>query len=328
MERTRREALRYAAAGAAVATVGGPSTRAGAAPRLGSEQKALFWAAAVTPCDRSMRFDAGAMRDVLAWLKSQGADGVVVLGTSGEFPSFSVAERRQIAEVCLKDRQGMNIIVGPGTPNIAETIELSRHAQDHGADGLLVIPPFYFDKPSDEGLSRYYAQLFEAVSIPINLYHIPATSGVPITLPVLKALSRYDHLAGIKDSSGSPEGYAAFVQAFPQLNMRTGTSNNLQRALDKGMGAILAEGNVVPRLCADVFQAQRSKQDSRPAIAKLTAALKVLYSTVGYSPATMKYALSQQMGRPEFYARPPFDIPTDAQKAAIRAALAQVKALG
>src|SRR5678815_283422 len=273
METTRREALGLAgvaaAATAATLAAGGP---AAAAPTLGSQQKALFWTATVTPCDKSGRFDPGAMRDVLAWFKHNGADGVVVLGTSGEFPHFSVAERKLVAETALKNKAGLNVIVGPGTSNQAETIDLARHAQEHGADGLLVIPPFYFNEPPVEGLTRYYSMLFDQVRIPINLYHIPGTSEAPITVELLKNLSHYPNLAGIKDSSGSAEGYKAFVEAFPALNMRTGTNSNLEQAFDHGMGAILADGNVFTKLCADVFAAYRAKADYKPALEKLRTA--------------------------------------------------------
>jgi 4-hydroxy-tetrahydrodipicolinate synthase len=159
METTRREALGLAAVGAAAVAAGAGA--AVAAPSLGSRDKVLFWTATITPCDKSGRFDPGAMKDVLAWFKHNGADGVVVLGTSGEFPHFSVAERKLVAETALKNKVGLNVIIGPGTCNQAETIDLARHAQDHGADGLLVIPPFYFNNPAVEGLTRYYSGLFE-----------------------------------------------------------------------------------------------------------------------------------------------------------------------
>src|ERR1700678_3550881 len=133
METTRREALGMmgAAAGAALMT---GSARAAPEQNLGSSSKTLFWVATVTPCDKNLKFDPGAFRDLLAWFKHNGADGIVVLGTTGEFPSFSVAERKQVAESALKDKLGMNIIVGPGTSNVGETIEFARHAEEHGAD--------------------------------------------------------------------------------------------------------------------------------------------------------------------------------------------------
>jgi 4-hydroxy-tetrahydrodipicolinate synthase len=319
MKATRREALGLAGVAAAAA-----ATAAGAAPNLGSQEKALFWTATITPCDKTGRFDAGAFRDVLAWFKHNGADGVVVLGTSGEFPHFSVAERRLVAETALKNKNGLNVIIGPGTPNIAETVELAKHAQDHGADGLLVIPPFYFNNPPVEGLTRYYSMLFDQVRIPINLYHIPGTSEAPISLELLKNLSHYPNLAGIKDSSGSADGYRAFVEAFPALNMRTGTNSNLEQAFGHGMGAILADGNVFTKLCADVFAAYRAKRDYKPALEKLRAAQRGVQG-LGGSPAAMKYGLALQMGGPQIYPRAPMVEVSTEQKAAIKLALDKLK---
>ncbi len=323
MDTTRRDAIGLAGLAAAAAMTAKPGA-ARAAPKLGSASKTLFWAATITPCDKSGRFDPGACKDVLAWFKQNGADGVVVLGTSGEFPHFSVAERKLVTETALKNKVGLNVIVGPGASNLPETIELSRHAQDNGADGLLVIPPFYFNNPPLEGMTRYYTALFEAVSIPVNLYHIPGTSEAPITLDLLKSVSQYPHLAGIKDSSGNAEGYKAFVEAFPALNMRTGTNSNLETALEHGMGAILADGNVFTKLCADVFTAYNAKQDYKPALARLRAAQRGVQG-LGGSPPAMKYGLSLQMGGPPIYTRAPLAEISGEQKAAIKLALDKLK---
>jgi 4-hydroxy-tetrahydrodipicolinate synthase len=325
METTRRGAL--ALMGAAAMTAGGEAAKA--APELGSPVKTLFWTATITPCDKSLAFDPGALRDVMAWYRHNGADGLVVLGTTGEFPSFSLVERKLIAETALKDKQGLNIIIGPGASNFPETLELARHAADHGADGLLVIPPFYYDHLETEALTRYYSMLFDQVRIPINLYHIPGLSKVPISHELLRNLSHYPNLAGIKDSTGNPEGYAAFVTDFPQLNMRSGTGNNVPYALDHGMGAILAEGNVFTRLCADIFKAYRNGGDYHAAVARMRGAEKMMRDAGagidGYGP--MKYAVSLEMGGPQTYQRPPNADVTDAQKAAIRETLAKIKDL-
>ena len=102
----------------------------------------MFWVAALTPCDKNLKFDETVYADMMAYFKQTGVDGVVVLGTTGEYPSFSVDERKKVAEVAFKHRNGLNIIVSSGTSNFPETIELSQHAAANGADGLLVIPPF------------------------------------------------------------------------------------------------------------------------------------------------------------------------------------------
>ena len=179
-----------------------------AAPKIPptSTEKVLFYVAAATPCDKNLKFDEAYYRDMMSYFKDSGADGVVVLGTTGEYPSFSMAERKKIAETALKHRSGLSIMIGPGTSNFPETIELSQHAAANGADGLLIIPPFYYKNPPLAGLTKYYSLIFDQVKIPINLYHIPGTSGVPITHELLHSLEHYPNLAGIKDSTGNAEG--------------------------------------------------------------------------------------------------------------------------
>jgi 4-hydroxy-tetrahydrodipicolinate synthase len=340
MHTTRRNFLGTIGAAAAMGVVGQPVA---AEPRVSSSnesrqphalaarvptEKQLFWVAASTPCDKTLNFDPELYKDLLAYLKDKGADGVVVLGTTGEFPSFSVAERKKIADVAFKNRNGLNIIVSPGTANLPETLELSLHAQENGADGLLVVPPFYYKHPRLEGLTKYFSMLFEKVTIPINLYHIPFATGIPISLDLMHSLEKFTNLAGIKDSSSDEEEYHKFVAEFPNLNMRTGTTHNLKYAMDNGMGAILAEGNNFTALIAAVFAAKRNGKDINPPLAKLDTALKLLRAGGVDEYGPMKYALSLQMSTRQFYQRPPNTDVTEEQKATIRQALDEIKRMG
>jgi 4-hydroxy-tetrahydrodipicolinate synthase len=297
-------------------------------PPAAAHDKVLFWVAASTPCDKNLKFDEELYKDVLAYLKNEGADGVVVLGTTGEFPSFSVAERKKIAEVAFKNRNGLNIIVSPGTANFPETLELSKHAEENGADGLLVVPPFYYKRVKVEGLTRYFSMLFDQIKIPINLYHIPFATGVPISVELLHSLEKYPNLAGIKDSMGDEAEYLRFVQEFPRLNMRTGTDMNLRHALDANMGAILAEGNVFTKQIAAVFAAKRAGKDISGPIEKLYAAVKILRPAGVDEYGPMKYALSLQMGTRQFYQRPPNLDVSEEQRAQIKQGLEQIKQMG
>jgi 4-hydroxy-tetrahydrodipicolinate synthase len=291
-------------------------------------EKQLFWVAASTPCDKNLNFDAELYKDVLAYLKENGADGVVVLGTTGEFPSFSVEERKKIAESAFKHRNGLNIIVSPGTANFPETLELSKHAEENGADGLLIVPPFYYKHPRTEGLTKYFSLIFDKVTIPINLYHIPFATGIPVSLELMHSLEKYPNLAGIKDSSSDEEEYHRFVAEFPKLNMRTGTTHNLKYAMDNGMGAILAEGNNFTALIAAVFLAKRGGKDIAEPLGKLETALKLLRAGGVDEYGPMKYALSLQMGTRQFYQRPPNSDVTEEQKTKIKEALAEIKKMG
>ncbi len=168
MESTRRNFLGTVGAGAlTVAAVNAAET---GSARSGNPK---LYVAVVTPVDSKNRFDDGLFRDLMPYFKERNVDGALVLGTTGEFPSFSVAERKKVAETALKHRAGLRMIVQVGTPNLPETLELLNHAGANGADGALCIPPFYFKNPPVEGLYKYYSQVLEATKLPVYLYHYP-----------------------------------------------------------------------------------------------------------------------------------------------------------
>lgn len=318
MDPTRRTFLGAvsAAASAAAASRAAKSTMA-----VKSNPK--FYVAAVSPCDSKGRFDDGLYKDMMPFFKERGADGVVVMGTTGEFPSFSVAERKKAAETALKHRSGLEMIIQVGTPNLPETLDLLAHATANGADQVLCIPPFYFKNPSLEGLVHHYSQIMEAARIPVNLYHIPGTSAVPISHELLHALEKYPMLAGIKDSTGNADGYAAFCKEFPKLNMMSGTDNNIPTALKNGNGAILMGGNIFTKQSAAVFTAFRQGKDVTDAMAKLREANQLLRGAGGGGVPAIKYALGV-MGLRESYVRPPYVDLTAEQKAQLKPKVQQL----
>jgi 4-hydroxy-tetrahydrodipicolinate synthase len=320
METTRRGF--FGTVGAATTAIALPDASKTEAVRSGPR----FYVPSVTPCERTGRFDEGLYKDMMPFFKERGADGVVVLGTTGEFASFAVAERKKIAETALKHRAGLEMIVHVGTSNLPETLELLSHAAAHGADAALCVPPFYFKNPRLEGLVAYFSRVLETARIPVYLYHIPAASGVPITSELLRSLERYPRLAGIKDSSGNAEGYANFVREFPKLNIMTGTDNNLEAALQAGKSAILGSGHLLTRQIAAVFAARRQGKDVAEPLARLKEASQVMRGTGLGGVAAIKYALGG-LGLRESYVRPPQVDLTAEQKAQLKPKLAQVAAL-
>ena len=322
MQSTRRNFIGAVGVGAAAALT------ANAADAGGARSGGKFYVAIVTPCDSKNRFDDGLFRDLLPFLKERGADGVLVLGSTGEFPSFSVAERKKVAETALAHRAGLRVLIQVGTPNLPETLELLAHAGAHGADGALCIPPFYFKKPSTEGLVKYYSQVLEATKLPVYLYHYPGMSEVPITPEILHKLEHYPNLAGIKDSTGNAESYTAYTKEFPKLDIMTGTENNLPIAMAAGMGTISVAGNLFPKQVAAVFQAQREGKDVKAAYDKLRETSRILQvqGVPGGAPQ-IKYAFTGY-GFRESFVRPPFLNLTDEQKALLKPKLPQLKELG
>lgn len=325
MDTTRRMFVGMGAAATAAAA-------AGIAPAIAQPaNKSKFWIAAVTPCDKSNKFDPGAYREQLTWWKSQGADGVLVLGTNGEGPSFSVAERKAVASFALKNKMGLDMIVGTGTANYQEAIELSQHAAGEGADSVLITPPFFFKSPRQDGVVNYFDLIFTQVKSPVLYYHIPRVTGVPVDVTVLKALTRHPNFIGLKNSNGDAAEHQTFVTGLPaSLNIISGTDSNMLAALRHGSGVILGSGNIYTKQVAAIFAAHRAGRDPQPEYDRLMAAVKLMQANgYGSNYNAIKYALNQMMGVSRInYARPPHVPLTDQEMANLRTGVAQLKAMG
>ena len=293
--------------------------------------RSRFWVAALSPLDSRGNFDNGANDEMMAFWKNAGADGVLLLGTTGAGQSFSVAERKRILEVASRNKHNLDFIVGTGTANIAETIELSKHAADNGADSVLIVPPYYEKNPKGDGVVAYFDQVFAQIKTPVRYYHIPRTTGVPVDASVFAALTKYPNFVGVKDSNGDPAEYEKIVAAVPGLSVLTGTDNLLEAALGHGNGCILASGNIYAKYIAAVFQAHRSGQDIKAAIARFQGAQNVYKTAMGNQSGggggegVNKYALSKFLGIEAANVRPPAVPVAEDLKAKIETAIQQVK---
>ena len=316
MTPTRRDFVAGMAAVASAAAAVPSRTRAAPAPR--------FLIPAITPVDRKGSFDEALWRDMLGFFREKGADGVVVLGTTGEFSSFSVRERQKILEATVKNKGSLEVVAQVSTPNLPETMELMLHATKEGADSVLIMQPFYFKRVPLEGLVGYFSALLEPARIPVLLYHIPDYSGIPITAELLRALAKYDMLYGIKDSSGNREGLLAFIKEFPKLKIFTGLPNLIETVIrNGGAGVISGAGNVLPTETAAIFRDARAGKDIVPAVARLNEASKFLGGDAG----SMKFILGQ-LGFRESYCRVPFAIElSQERKAALKERIAKYRAL-
>jgi len=331
MHSTRRQFLSTGAV-AALALGGANAAQAAnasAAKKFQSPRDGL-WVAALTPVDKNMNFDAAAYKDMLALWKSQGADGALVLGTTGEGQSFSLGERKKIAEFALANSAGLDIIVGTGTANFPDTIDLSKHAANAGANSVLIVPPFYEKNPSADGVLRYFDKIFNEVKSPVRYYHIPRTTGVPVKdMTMWHKLGEYPNFVGVKDSNGDAEEYDEIVRQLPNAAVFTGTDGLVEKALGSGNGAILASANIFTRQLAAVWSAHRAGQPLTTALAALKSAQSLLRQPgYGQGMSASKYALSMLLGSKQLFSRPPeMDALSDTEMANIRSGVAKIKAL-
>lgn len=286
-----------------------------------------LYAAAVTPLTRDDRLDLDAVPPLLAHLHAAGCDGAVLAGTTGEGPSLTLKERTALLERALAARPAaFRLVAGTGCNEIANTLALTRRAFELGADGVLVLPPYFYRKPTDDGLRDYFRRVIrEAVptGARILLYHVPQVTGIAISNDLLAALLREfpDRLLGVKDSQGDRAHTLDWCRRFRNLNVFVGHDQLLADALGVGAaGAILASANVFAPLARRLLDAHSRGADTTDAQARLDA-VRTLMDTVSAPPA-YKALLAEFYGLPA-QGRPwPVRLPLVPLSAGARAALA------
>jgi 4-hydroxy-tetrahydrodipicolinate synthase len=249
--------------------------------------------ALVTPF-KNGSLDEKAFRAIVEWQIAEGTNGLVPVGTTGESPTLSHDEHKQVVEWCIDQARGrVPVIAGSGSNSTVEAIELSRHAEEAGADAVLIITPYY-NKPTQEGLYQHYKAINDAIGIPIIIYNIPGRSIVDMSIETMARLFELKNIAGVKDATANmtrvSQQRAAMGPDFNQLSGEDITA--LGFMAHGGHGCISVTSNVAPRLCAE-FQAACLKGDFAAAL-KLQDKLAPLHINlfVETSPAPIKYAMS------------------------------------
>ena len=194
------------------------------------------------------------------WLLDNGCDGLAVLGTTGEANSLGIAERLSLLEGLLERGLPAGVMLpGTGTPALTDTVALTRRAEELGCRGALLLPPFYYKNPSDDGLFAYFSEVIQRVGgdIRIYLYHFPAQSAVPFGLELVgRLLSAYPgKIKGIKDSSGDFANTRGYVEHYAAdgFEVYCGDDGALQSLLRAGgAGCITAASNVGCAVSAEV----------------------------------------------------------------------------
>ena len=184
-----------------------------------------IYAAALTPMNDDLSINFKLFANHCRHLLSDGCDGLVIFGSTGEANSFSVEERKKALEAIVKEGiPASKLIVGSGCASLSDSVELSSHAMNLGIGGPLVLPPFYYKNISDEGLFSWFEELIrrvDSINLQILLYHIPQISGTGFSYEIIKKLIKTfpNEIAGIKDSSGDWPHMKELCRRFPDLKI-------------------------------------------------------------------------------------------------------------
>jgi len=277
--------------------------------------------ALVTPF-KNGSVDERAFRGLVEWQISEGTNGLVPVGTTGESPTLSHAEHKQVVEWCIDQaKKRVPVVAGAGSNSTREAVELAKHAEEAGADAVLVVTPYY-NKPTQEGMYQHFKAINDAIGIPIIVYNIPVRSVVDLSVDTMTRLYELKNIAGVKDATASmvrvSQQRAAMGEGFNQLSGEDATA--LGFMAHGGHGCISVTSNVAPRLCAE-FQSACLRGDFATAL-KLQDKLMPLHQNlfVETSPAPAKYALSL-LGKASDALRLPMVPIGDKSKAAVRDAM-------
>ena len=273
--------------------------------------------ALVTPFAKSGGFDEKAFRAFVDWQIAEGTSGLVPVGTTGELPTLSHDEHRQVVKVCVEVAKGrVPVIAGAGSNNTEEAVGLVQYAEKIGADAALVVTPYY-NKPTQRGLYAHFAAVAKATSLPIIIYNIPPRSVIDMMPDTMGRLAHdFKNIVGVKDATGKVERVSeqrmTCGKDFIQLSGEDASALGFNA--HGGVGAISVTSNVAPRLCAE-FQEASLNGDKEKAL-ELQDRLMPLHKAIFIEPGVSgsKYALSK-LGKIENVVRSPL-VTVEAETAA------------
>ena len=286
-----------------------------------------IFTALVTPF-RNGQVDEPALRALVERQVDAGIDGVVPCGSTGESATLSHDEHQRVVEIVVEAAGGrIAVVAGTGSNSTREAIQLTQHARDAGADGALLLSPYY-NKPTQEGIYLHYAEIAEATGFPLVVYNIPGRTASNIAPETLARLAQLDPIVGVKESSGDVDQMAHVVAQCPDDFAVVSGDDALTLPLLSvgGKGVISTTANVVPTLMRDLVRVWQSGDPARARAIhfQLLPLFDVLFCET--NPIPVKAAL-ELMGLMEGEIRLPLTPLTTVHRERLRVALKEVGAL-
>jgi 4-hydroxy-tetrahydrodipicolinate synthase len=258
-----------------------------------------------------------------------GTNGLVPAGTTGESPTLSHDEHQRVIDLCIKESNGkIPVIAGTGSNSTEEAISLTTHAEKAGANGALIVTPYY-NKPTQEGLYQHYKAINDKCGIPIIIYNIPGRSVIDMSVDTMARLYELKNIVGVKDATGDLDRVNQTLEKmgkdFIQL---TGNDDNAFEFNKRGgVGTISVTANIAPKLCSDFQKFSKSDTDNEMKEAeRLNKILQPIHHSmfVESNPSPVKYA-AKLLGLCDDNVRLPLVKVTDTTKEIVKKALQSAK---
>ena len=224
-----------------------------------------------------------------------GTNGLVPAGTTGESPTLSHEEHQKVIEICIKESGGkIPIIAGTGSNSTEEAVSLTKHAEKAGADGALVVTPYY-NKPTQEGLYQHYKAINDNTSLPIIIYNIPGRCVIDMSVDTMAKLFELKNIAGVKDATGDLNRLDQTIKKLGSEFIQLTGEDGLALEFNKrgGVGIISVTANIAPKQCSDMQKFSKSmNSDDIKKAEHIDKSLQPLHKSlfIESNPAPVKYA--------------------------------------
>ncbi len=254
-----------------------------------------------------------------------GTNGLVPAGTTGESPTLSHKEHEKVIELCIQEAKGkIPVIAGTGSNSTTEAISLTEHAEKAGADGALIVTPYY-NKPTQEGLYQHYKAINDKCGIPIIIYNIPGRSVIDMTVDTMARLFELKNIVGVKDATGDlnrvDETFKKIGNEFIQLTGEDGLAYEYNKR--GGVGCISVTANIAPKMCSDMQKFSKSEdKDEQKKAGEIDKKLQPVHKSlfIESNPSPVKYA-AKLIGLCDDNVRLPLVTVLDETKAEVKKAL-------
>ena len=254
-----------------------------------------------------------------------GTNGLVPAGTTGESPTLSHREHEKVIELCIQEAKGkIPVIAGTGSNSTTEAISLTEHAEKAGADGALIVTPYY-NKPTQEGLYQHYKAINDKCGIPIIIYNIPGRSVIDMTVDTMARLFELKNIVGVKDATGDlnrvDETFKKIGNEFIQLTGEDGLAYEYNKK--GGVGCISVTANIAPKMCSDMQKFSKSQdKDEQKKAEEIDIKLQPVHKSlfIESNPSPVKYA-AKLIGLCDDNVRLPLVTVLDETKAEVKKAL-------
>ncbi len=250
--------------------------------------------ALVTPF-KDNKLDAETYIKLINFHLENGTNGLVPAGTTGESPTLSHKEHEKVIELCINEAKGrISVIAGTGSNSTDEAVSLTKHAEKAGADGVLIVTPYY-NKPTQEGLYQHYKTINDNTNLPIIIYNIPGRCVIDMSVDTMARLFELKNITGVKDATGDLNRLDQTIKKLgPEFIQLTG-EDGLAFEFNKrgGVGIISVTANIAPKLCSDMQKFSKSNSDNKIKEAERIDTLlqpvhKALF--IESNPSPVKYA--------------------------------------